>query len=127
MQAQSGEIEVTADQAVKISSVQQDVTLAAAKNITMASGGGYIQMGGAYSWTLNLPAQSINRLQLTYRALPQFGLEDISDESFANHVMQYCGNPDEIRKKLKAYSPDISYVLVERYVLPIKFKKTSDQ
>ena len=46
MQAQSGEIEVTADQAVKISSVKQDVTLAAAKDITMTSGGGYVKMGG---------------------------------------------------------------------------------
>ena len=46
MQAQSGEIEVTADQAVKISSVQQDVTLAAAKNIIMTSGGGYVKIGG---------------------------------------------------------------------------------
>ena len=80
----------------------------------------------AYSWSLSLPAQSINRLQLTYRALPQFGLEDISDESFANHVMQHCGNPDEIRKNIKAYSPDMSYALVERYDLPIKLKKVSE-
>ena len=45
MQAQSGEIEVTADQAIKLTAVNKDVTVAAAKDITMTSGGGYIKMG----------------------------------------------------------------------------------
>jgi type VI secretion system secreted protein VgrG len=46
MQAQSGEIELTADQAIQMTSISQEIKAAAAKDITMTSGGGYIKLGG---------------------------------------------------------------------------------
>ncbi len=46
MQAQSGEIEITADQAIKMTAINKDVTMLAPKDITMTSGGGYVKLGG---------------------------------------------------------------------------------
>ncbi len=75
----------------------------------------------SYSWGLHVPPHSTNQMNISYRALPQFGLEQISDVRFAQQVLQHCGKPDEVRKHLAALNGASDYALVERYEIPIKF------
>ena len=80
----------------------------------------------SYTWGMDLPALSKNRIQLNYRALPQFAIEEIASANFSSKVAQHCGNPEEIRRQLSLLDSGISYALVERYVIPVNLHNTQE-
>lgn len=73
----------------------------------------------SYTWGMDLPALSNNRIQLSYRALPQFAIEEIVSANFSSKVAQHCGDPEDIRRLLSSTDNGISHALVERYVIPV--------
>lgn len=75
----------------------------------------------AYSWTPLLSPNSNNVAAIRYRAVPQFGRDEISSERFSHRVLQHCGKPDEIRKYLLDLNPAFDSVLFDRYEIPINF------
>ena len=78
----------------------------------------------AYSWVHELAPQSNNVSVISYRALPQFGLDDISSDRFSYAILRHCGKPEEVRDHLKKINPSLKYIQFERYELPIKFLRS---
>ena len=80
----------------------------------------------AYSWITPLAPQSKNITEIRYKAIPQFGLDDISSARFSDNVAKHCGNVDEIKKFLKNVNHSFRYIYFERYELPVKFLSRRD-
>ena len=75
----------------------------------------------AYSWITPLAPQSKNTTEIRYTAIPQFGLDDISSESFSDNVVKHCGNVDEVKKSLKNINRSFRYIYFERHEIPVNF------
>lgn len=75
----------------------------------------------SYSWVNELGPISKNMLSIEYRALPQFGLDDISSERFRRHISQHCGSVDQVVASIKNQHPLLQYIYFDRYEIPINY------
>lgn len=75
----------------------------------------------SYAWSATIGAKSRDSMAISYKALPQFSLENISGERFSQIVQQHCGDTKLIVSQIKKIDPAIEDVLVEKYQLPVKF------
>jgi hypothetical protein len=80
----------------------------------------------AYSWSDMVAAHSTNISTIRYRALPQFGLDNISSDSFRQTVQQHCGDPAKVARQFAKKNEESTEVMIERYELPIKFMKMQE-
>ncbi len=80
----------------------------------------------AYSWVDNVAPRTTRTSTVRYRALPHFGLDNISSNSFRQAVQQHCGDPAKIAREIMKSNDGSEDVMVERYELPIKFMKMQD-
>jgi hypothetical protein len=80
----------------------------------------------AYSWSEKIAANSTSTSTIRYRALPQFGMDDIGAPYFRQEIQQHCGDPDKVIRDIVKRNGGSEQVLTERYELPIKFMKMRD-
>ncbi len=81
----------------------------------------------AYSWVPEMPPHSKKNVAvIRYRALPQFGRDEISSDRFGRMVMSHCGKPDEVRKYVSGMNGGSGAVLFDRYEIPVKFLRMHD-
>jgi hypothetical protein len=80
----------------------------------------------SYSWVVTLPPHTSVSTNVRYRALPQFGQDEITSNRFNHLVLEHCGTPDEIRKFLTDTYPSIRYVYFERYEIPVMYARMHD-
>lgn len=74
-----------------------------------------------YAWTDAIGPGARSTHEIRYRDLPQFGLEDIASERFAQRVQQHCGNPAAIVGHIRKNDPNAGQVLVERHEFPLPY------
>ena len=72
-----------------------------------------------YAWTDRIASGERSTHEIRYRDLPQFGPEEISSDSFSQRIRQYCGNPEQVRARIKQAYPDAQLVVVERHEFPL--------
>lgn len=77
----------------------------------------------SYSWANNLLPKSNMVSVVEYQALPQFGRDDITSDRFNRHVLQHCGNPDDMRKYLRQLNGSSDELMFEQFEIPLKFFK----
>jgi hypothetical protein len=75
----------------------------------------------AYSWNVAVAAHASAVVEVRYRALPQFSLAELDSEAFDQAVLQHCGNPDAVRRRLRQVAAEPAQVMVERYEIPLAF------
>jgi hypothetical protein len=80
----------------------------------------------SYSWVVSLPPMATGGVTIRYQGLPQFSVEELMSNDFSNLIMQHCGNPDQIIKKIHAIDSGINYVIAQKYVIPVPFMYESD-
>lgn len=74
-----------------------------------------------YAWSVPLAARATANFALRYRALPQFGVEELGSGQFARRVQQHCGSADAVRRLARAADAKAERVLFERYELPVQY------
>lgn len=79
-----------------------------------------------YSWTAAVGPHASAAIEVRYRALPQFALTELDSEAFGQAVLQHCGNPDAVRRRVRQQAADSAQVMVERYEIPLSFMLMSD-
>lgn len=77
---------------------------------------GYI----SYTWGMSLHAESDNLINIFYRALPEFSIEDLTDNHLIQQISQHCGNAENTLRNIKTLSSS-NQVIVERYEIPLGF------
>ncbi len=75
----------------------------------------------AYSWNVAVPPHVSGVVEVRYRALPQFSLTELDSAAFDQAVLQHCGSPDAIRRRLRRMAAEPVQVMVERYEIPLAF------
>ncbi|WP_338768319.1 hypothetical protein [Massilia sp. METH4] len=78
------------------------------------------QASATYSWSSQLMPGSTAVHVVNYRALPQFSLEELESPQMEERVRRHCGNPGEVRERLKSLGAG-QQVLVERYEVPLPY------
>lgn len=74
-----------------------------------------------HTWVDTIAPQSEVVHEVHYRALPQFGMEELASESLAQSVRQHCGEPNAVRQQVIAAAKSAQYVMVERYEIRVPF------
>jgi hypothetical protein len=74
-----------------------------------------------YSWADSLPPWARVTQEVRYRDMPQFGLEDLASDRFSQRVLQYCGDPESIRARIKTIDSHIQQVLIERHEFAVPY------
>lgn len=72
-----------------------------------------------YSWGVTVGAGSSKTLEARYKALPQFGLEDVTGVRFSRLVRQHCGDVERVTDRIRKMRPGASAVVMEKYVIPV--------
>lgn len=80
----------------------------------------------AYSWNAAVAPHASAVVEVRYRALPQFSLTELDSEAFDQAVLQHCGNPDAVRRRLRQVAAEPAHVMVERYEIPLAFMLMRD-
>ena len=80
----------------------------------------------AYAWSAAVAPNASTVVELEYRALPQFSLAELDSAAFDQAVLQHCGNPDAIRRRLRQVATEPVQVMVERYDIPLAFMLMRD-
>ncbi|MYM97160.1 hypothetical protein [Duganella vulcania] len=80
----------------------------------------------AYSWSAAVAPHASAVVEVRYRALPQFSLTELDSPAFDQAVLQHCGNPDAIRRRLRQTAAEPLQVMVERYEIPLAFMLMRD-
>ncbi|USX14341.1 DUF4424 domain-containing protein [Oxalobacteraceae bacterium OTU3CAMAD1] len=80
----------------------------------------------AYSWNAPVAPHASSVVEVRYRALPQFALTELDSAAFDQAVLQHCGNPDAVRRRLRQASSGPAQVMVERYEIPLTFMLMRD-
>lgn len=75
----------------------------------------------AHAWTGQLAPNSSAAATVRYRALPQFGIDDISSAYFRQQVQQHCGDADKVIREIVKHNGGSEQVMTERFELPIRF------
>lgn len=80
----------------------------------------------AYSWNAAVAPRASAVVEVRYRALPQFSLIELDSSAFDQTVLQHCGNPDAVRRRLRQTAGEPAQVMVERYEIPLAFMLMRD-
>lgn len=80
----------------------------------------------AHAWTGQLAPNSSAVATVRYRALPQFGIDDIASAYFRQQVQQHCGDPDKVIGEIVKHNGGSEQVMTERFELPIKYMKMQE-
>lgn len=75
----------------------------------------------SYSFTPTFAPKSSSTIKIAYTALPQFSLEKVGGEQFAQIISQHSGNAGSLGQAIRSNHPDAEYVLIERYDIPASF------
>jgi hypothetical protein len=75
----------------------------------------------SYSWVTTIRPASSGTLDVRYKALPQFGIEQVPSQRFSNLVQQHCGDPSLIAAQIEKMHSGTKAVLMEKYVVPVSF------
>jgi hypothetical protein len=75
----------------------------------------------SYSWLVPIKPATSADMEIRYRALPQFSLENIDSLRLRRLVQQHCGDAERVTPKLRAMSSGADQLLVQRYSVPIAF------
>lgn len=75
----------------------------------------------SYSWTATVAPTATRTLNVRYKALPQFSLEDIASPRFSRLVQQHCGNNERIVRQINQAAPGTTSVVIQRYVIPVSY------
>jgi hypothetical protein len=75
----------------------------------------------SYSWAPVFAPVSSSTMEISYFALPQFSLEKVGGDQFAQLISQHCGDAESLTQSVKLRHPNVDYVLIERYDIPISF------
>lgn len=75
----------------------------------------------AYSWIPRLAPNSTGTQVIRYRALPQFGRDEVKSSRFERAIFQHCGDVREVQRSLATQVPGIEYLMFDRYEIPITF------
>ena len=79
-----------------------------------------------HAWTGRLAPNTSAAATVRYRALPQFGIDDISSPYFRQQVQQHCGDPDKAIAEIVKHNGGSQYVMTERFELPVGFMKMQE-
>lgn len=74
-----------------------------------------------YAWVDRMVPGERSTHDVAYRDMPQFGFEDLTSDRLSQRVLQYCGNPDEVRKRIRQADPDAQQVIVEGHEFPVPY------
>lgn len=80
----------------------------------------------AYAWSAKMPSNSSATFEFRYQALPEFSLNEIDSDLFSRAVLQHCGSPEEVRRRIRFVAGAVSEVMVESYQLPVSFMLMRD-
>ena len=80
----------------------------------------------AYSWNAAVAPHASAVIEVRYRGLPQFSLTELDSEAFDQAVLQHCGNPDAVRRRLRQVAAEPLQVMIERYEIPLAFMLMRD-
>lgn len=80
----------------------------------------------SYAWTASVAAGAEASIEIKYRALPSFALNDVASDDFINAVKQHCGDPDTVIGRIRTVAGAIGQVIVERYEVPIGYMRIRD-
>ena len=72
-----------------------------------------------YAWSDWIASGERSTHEIRYRDIPQFGPEEISSDRFSQRIRQYCGNPEQVRARIRQAYPDAQEVIVERHEFPL--------
>lgn len=75
----------------------------------------------SYSWLVPVGPATSADMEIRYRALPQFSLENFDSLRLKRLVQQHCGDAERVTTKLRAMSDGADQLLVQRYNVPITF------
>ena len=75
----------------------------------------------SYSWTATVPPMTKRTLDVRYKALPQFSLEDIASARFSSLVRRHCGNSERVGHQIEQVAPGATSVVMQRYVIPVSY------
>lgn len=79
-----------------------------------------------HAWTGQLAPKTSAAATVRYRALPQFGIDDISSPFFRQQVRQHCGDPDKVIGEIVKHNGGSGHVMTERFELPVRFMKMQE-
>lgn len=74
-----------------------------------------------HTWVDTIAPQTDVVHEVHYRALPQFGMEELASESLTQSVRRHCGEPDAVRQQVIAAAKSAQYVMVERYEIRVPY------
>lgn len=77
----------------------------------------------AHSWIPRFAPNSTSTQVIRYRALPQFGRDEMDSPKFERAIFRHCGDVREVQKSLATQVPGIEYLMFDRYDIPITFLK----
>jgi hypothetical protein len=80
----------------------------------------------SYGWSARIAPASTAIETVSYRALPQFGLESLVSDKFTQLVQQHCGKPEELRTKVRRAASGATEVMMEVFEFPLPFLKNQD-
>lgn len=80
----------------------------------------------AYAWTGQMAPHAIETATVRYRALPQFGIDNLDAPEFRRQLQQHCGDPDQLIPAIVKQNGGSEQVMTERFDLPITFMKMED-
>jgi Domain of unknown function (DUF4424) len=74
-----------------------------------------------FSWITTVNPASKAKIEIRYRAIPQFGVENIAEQRFSQLIREHCGDSERIIKQIIGAKPSAKTVLLERYAVPVLF------
>ena len=80
----------------------------------------------ALSWIPSFAPNSTSTQVIRYRALPQFGRDELNSPRFERTISQHCGDVREVQKSLATQVPGIEYLMFDRYEIPITFLQSQE-
>jgi hypothetical protein len=80
----------------------------------------------AYAWSGQLAPHATDTATVRYRALPQFGIDDLASPGFRRQLQQHCGDPDKLIPEIVKHNGGSEQVMTERFELPINFMTVQD-